>query len=385
MANKQIPELDEATQLDTGDFFPFRKTSVNVDQRLSWSTMIGNMTTRQPENWLAKVASIQESVAASPTVLAYFGDSWIQNSIITIRLREILQALYGDAGGGYVGIGNNSGSGNLSLTYTRGGTWVDSGNTGRGADISEATSTDVSTPAKVTITGTVNTAVIHYLKQSGGGDFRWRVDSGSWTTVATANAGDLYATETISGLSTSSHTVEIEVSSAGSVGVTLFGVDFQKSGNGVRVHRFGRGGASASQFAAVNAQLWQAAVASVSPTICLVMLGTNDQSGSVSLITYGGHIDTMLQRIRIAAPLCDIILTPSSDNGLTGKAYPVIAYRNEMRNAAIRNNCTYIDTYTPIGSYADGNARGMYANSSHLNAAGSRVVVNTILKYLSVA
>lgn len=339
-----------------------------------------------PINWWAQLAQIERSATDEQAILAVIGDSWVRNTYITVPITEWLEYVYGDAGDGYVGIGMSHGAPTTNVTYARVGTWIDRDNgaspVARGVDIADATSTDTSTPAKVTIVGTNNAFVIHYIKQPSGGSFRWRIDAGSWTTVATANATEIYATETISGLSTASHTLEIEVSVAGSSGVTLLGVDCQRTGNGVRVHRLGNGGATAAQYIAADATLWQDGLIALAPTSVVLLLGTNDQAFNVAPATFGASIDTIVGRISAALPLADVILLSPADNGLTGKTYMVTQFRDELKAAARRNNCVFIDTYTPIGSYANGNSRGLYENTSHLNEIGGQVVADAILRRL---
>ena len=385
MADVQIPDLGEVTQMSTGDFLPFRQTSASLDKRLAWSNLIANFNTTDPVNWLAQTAKIQASVSNTQAVLAVIGDSWVQAGAITQRLNTLLQTDLGNAGDGYVGIGMSHGAPSSSITYTRVGTWIDVDNyplpVGRGVDIADATSTDTATPAKVTIVGTFNTAVIHFIKMSGGGDFRWRVDAGSWTTVTTANATEIYATTIVTGLSTASHTLEIEVSSAGSSGVRLLGVDCQRTANGVRIHRLGNGGATAYQYANADTTIWQAGLAALSPTSVAILLGTNDYGFTPSV--FGSYLDTIASRIRSAVPLADVIFLSSADNGLTGHTYPPSQYRDEMRNAAIRNGGLFIDTYGCIGNYTDGNTRGLYANSSHPSTAGYYVMANRIKSVLA--
>ena len=82
MADVEIPNLTEFTQLDTGDYYPIRDTSASLDKRLSWANLIANFNTSDPVNWLAQIAKIQASVSNTQAVLAVIGDSWVQAGAI---------------------------------------------------------------------------------------------------------------------------------------------------------------------------------------------------------------------------------------------------------------------------------------------------------------
>lgn len=390
-SNKQITDLDLKTRLNTGDYFIMRdileSNAGSKDKRYTWGSIIADYLTTEPVNWWGQLAKIETATSGEQAVLAVLGDSWVNNGYITKPLNSYLQTTYGTAGPGYVGIGMNHGYPDSSLAaLTRTGTWTDRDNSdspvGKGVDIAEANSSDTSTPAQASIVGTYHTAAIHYLKQSGGGDFRYRVDGGSWTTVATSNVTDLYSTVSITGLSTAVHTLDIQVLNASSAGVTLFGVDLQRTTLGCRVHTLGNPGATAAQYASQNSTLWAAAWTALAPTAVAVLLGTNDMSGNVAPSTFGGSIDTLCTRIQAAVPLADIILLSPADNGLAGKTYTVSQYRDELRNAAVRNGALFIDTYRTIGGYTNGNSRSLYLNSSHLNANGGQAAADAIARRL---
>lgn len=337
-------------------------------------------------SWFGQVAKIQQADTTSAGVVAMIGDSWINNDRIHRPLTSALQTLYGDAGPGYVGIGNDHGATEpVGVTsYAKVGTWteLDNADPGRGVDIADSTSTDTATPAKVTIVATCTSAVIHYLKKANGGSFRWRVDAGAWTTVATANASDLYATETISGLSAASHTLEIEVSVAGVAGVTLFGVDLQESGNGVRVHRLGNSGATAAEYVAANSTLWAAALTALAPNLAVVLLGTNDDSADVAPATFGGSMDTIIDRIQAALPLCDVLVLTPGLNGLAAGTYTTATYIQKLRDVAVRQDAACFDASMTVGAYTNANSRGLWENTSHINELGAQVVASGLVRVL---
>lgn len=335
-------------------------------------------------DWNAAIARIKRGVSGAQARIALIGDSWIQNGYIWNPLVDGLQDLYGAAGVGYVGIGNNHGAPTYTgTTYARIGTWTDTDQlaTSKGVDLADGTTVDTS--AVVTVVSVATDFVIQYLKQSGGGDFRYKIDAGGWTTVSTANASDLHATVPITGLSNASHTLTIEITVAGSSGVTLLGAAPVISGiNGVIVDRIGNGGATAAQYAAVNATIWQAGLAALAPNLAIVLLGTNDDSTDVNPATFGTNLTTLVTRIRAAVPLCDVLLLTPAANGLSVGTYSMSQYVTQIRAVAVAQNCMCLDMYLNMASYTDSDSRSLMAGTSHLNANGGQVYADRMLREL---
>lgn len=333
--------------------------------------------------WKAQLAHIAQATSNEQAVIAFIGDSWVLNSRIFDPLTEWLQTEYGDAGPGFVSIGNNHGSTAMYgvTSYSRTGTWTDSDQASgsRGPDIAHADTSDTATPAAVQIVATYTSAVIHHINQSGGGSYRWRIDGGSWTTVSTSAGSEAHDTATISGLSSASHTLDIELVSGT---VRLLGVDLQKSGNGVRVHRLGNGGATVAQYVAVDSTIWQASIAALAPDVAIILLGTNDHSGNRLPGDFGADIATLAGRVRSARSLCDVMLLSPCDNGLSGKTYTVGHYSNELRSRAVANSYAFVDAHQAMGTYTNADALGLWENTSHINEVGAQQVADMLIRVL---
>ena len=337
-------------------------------------------------NWNAELTHIRRENVGHQAVLALFGDSWMN---IGNRFADLfttwLQTEYGDAGPGWVSMWEGGKGEPPNVTRTRTGTWTDrdknSTPKGRGPDLSECYSDEVVTPAKVTITATCETVIIHYLEQVGGGDFRWQVDAGGWTTVST-DAAEAYATTSITGLSAASHAVEIEILDAGTAGVILFGADVQESANGVRVHRFGQNGGKASDYTALDATQWQTALTALAPTVVAILLGTNEDSGDVAPATFRTNMEEMATRVRTAIPLCDILYISPGPNDLTPGTYGMADYVAALRASAVANDYAMFDSLLLLGDYDSANSRDLYQDSSHVNATGGSAIVRQVIQTL---
>ena len=341
-------------------------------------------------DWRGALAKSQQGTAAA--VVAVIGDSWVQNDLITAPLRSLLTTAYGNAGTGWISAVAYSGGAGASpptgFTLTKAGTWSerDAFSDSMGVDIQHANSVDDSAPVgSMQLIGTMTDVYIHYLKQANGGSFRWRIDGGAWTTVATANAGNLFATEAITGLSNASHTLDVEVVTASVAGVTLMGFDTRIGTDGVRLHKLGNGGADGGDYTDVDATIWQAGLTALAPNLVVLVLGTNDDSGDRVPSTFDANITTLITRIRAAMPLCSIVLVTPGRNGLAAGTYSTDYYVQVLRSRAVADGLACYDLYLAVGNYdeyGDADAMPLWANDSHYNLNGGQAAADGLFERL---
>lgn len=347
-----------------------------ADDRSPYPEFFGRRFMR---DWDGSIAKIQQS-AGEVCVIAFVGDSWVNEGTMYRGVRDYFQGLYGDAGVGFLSLGTPNEISGLSITTV--GTWTtsDESSGSRGVDISHVESSDTATPAKKSFTYAAQEFVIHYLASSSLGSFRYRVDGGGWTTVNCNNGGaEALGTETISSLADSNHTLEIEIVS-GSIKIT--GVDIRKTpSDGVRVHALGNGGLDTAEIVAVDATIWQDGLAALVPNVVIVFIGTNDHNGDMVPATFQSNLTTIISRIRAAVPLADVLLISPADNDLSA-TYELSEYDGGMRTVAIAQSVGHISGLKIIDDYSDGNSRGLYLNTSHLNSYGYTVLVNAIIRFL---
>jgi hypothetical protein len=342
-------------------------------------------------DWQAQLAKILSADTTSQAVVALLGDSWTNTDYrLAGRLRALAQADYGNAGVGWVSATDpTTVAVPTGVTKVQAGTWTNRDHTttprGRGIDLCEALSTDDSAPVgSVAITATFTDAAIHYLKQVDGATFRWQVDSDGWNAVDSAAGADAYTVIAITGKSNASHTLTIEVvdaSSAGhTAGLVLFGVDCKITGNGVRVHKLGVSGATSNQWATPpDAVLWAAGLTALAPNLAIICLGTNDDSGDVAPATFRTRIEVLATAVRAALPSCDILYLSPAANGLE-TANGMAAYVTVLRASALANSYAMFDAYLLLPDYTTANARGLYDNTSHINALGGRVIIGRMYR-----
>ena len=336
-------------------------------------------------NWQGNLAKLQQNVVATRAVIAFLGDSWTYEDVITNPVKRVLQARYGNAGPGYQTL-NATGAYPPEVTVAKAGTWNEVNAIGTGPDLSSASSSDIATPAKKTLTAAGTDFVIHYYQQPGGGSFTYSVDGGTATTVNTAAASLTYATVTIPGLALGSHAIALTVTVAGTAGVTLCGIDVQTNTAGVRLHKLGAPGQQASQWAAAITQAnFTASLQALNPCAVHILFGTNEMNANTTPAAFTANLGALVASIRAALPTVDIVLATPGDNGLTGTSYAMSDYATAMQAAATANNTGFINNYLNIGPYAAANANGLYLNSAHLNLGGGQVLANIALAYLTEA
>ena len=333
--------------------------------------------------WRAGVG--RSRLGLGPATLVLVGDSWVNTTFRAVNpLRARLLDVLGEEAGVYLSafIGHGSYGG-----YSRGrtGTWADQDlGAARGVDGAHATS---STPgSQYTIAGDMDALVIGYYRQPGGGTLRYRVGEGAWADQSTDGVAGFGSVE-VGGLGGAGASVTVEVSTAGTAGVTLTGFEPRRDvPSGYRLYKVGNGGARASQYIDLDAATWQAGLGALASDVggvdaVALLLGTNDAAAGVSAETFSANLGALVSRIRQAVPTASVVLVPSGPNG-HGTAGPLMAgYRDAVRDAAVSMGCGFVDLYAAMGSsYADALALGLTtsADNVHPSPLGGEVIGSAV-------
>jgi T5SS/PEP-CTERM-associated repeat protein len=326
-----------------------------------------------------------EAETKSNTTIAIIGDSWTAGQHFVPYMYDYISSNF-FAGVGYVPV--DSYQYNLVLsgaTKTSTGTWTDSNdNGGIGPNISHTTSSDTATPASKSVSCVGTQFNILYLKKSGGGSFDYAIDNESAVTVNTSNATNELGVVNITAGAQTSHTISMTVNTAGSTGVTLFGVDCTVvNAHGIKIQKLGMSGATATKFAAAPAALWQSEISTLNPDLVIISLGTNDIVNT-SVETFIGKIQTIIANVKAANSNIDILLAPPAVGTRTGPAGDVSAYYTPLRDLAEQNGYGYVQAGDDIGPYESATQNGLWFDGVHLSASGDQVFANAILKYLGL-
>jgi lysophospholipase L1-like esterase len=317
--------------------------------------------------------------AADLKTIAWIGDSYAVQNNITGPFETALQSKYGNGGIGWIDLYYLSDV-QPGVTVGAAGTWAAQRwvPTSTGLNLSDIRTSDVTTPARITVTVEANTAsaTLFYLQQPGGGTFKWWVDSSAAITINAAAASTSIGTSVISGLSNSdAHTFQLQIVSAGTAGICIEGMDLRSSTSGVVVHNLGSAGSDTNNWAGVNAALWESQLATVDPSMVIIMLTPNDQAAGISVSQEAANLATLIARIRDAMPNVPIILAPPPDNGLN-RTPSMAEYNTSQAGLAKTLGVGYIDVLDPMGPF---NASYFDSDLMHPNEEGGSVISTLVL------
>jgi len=342
---------------------------------------------RETKQRLRKLSMLE----SSSFCVLMIGDSWTHMQVrYSGSVASILKTTYGDAGLGWVGFSWPTGIPSLingsvdpvACTLVVTGSWSPAYWSSTSPDIGQIESSTVGDG--VTVTGPDSCSAV-VLFHRGNGAVRYRWNSGAWTNVTLS--GTTLQTVSLDSVPAGAWTLNIEVVSGTPV---LCGCDIQKTTSGVRVHRLGSTGSRTSQWAAVNASEWQSGITALAPNLVMVMHGTNEQS-SYAPTTFRTHLNTILTRVRLAAPTADILLIAPCENNRVGNAWPMTDYATQTFQAAEAFSAAFVNLQPLFGltqsDYSSVSARPWFhADLVHpAPTTGGRAIVDAVLRTITLS
>lgn len=323
--------------------------------------------------------------AGSNTVLniGLIGDSWFTGTNIVSPIRSTLQQLYGDAGAGWVGVIDTAHV-HVPMDVTRvvAGTWTNhfSGFSIAGAGLEEADSGVVGD--RIDWTTTANNFVLHYKQKSGGGTLAYSMDDGPWTNVNTS-VGTTVGICGVTNAATASHKFSVITTNAGTTGITLYGVDIQRTNPGVRVHALGVVGRSAIDRAVkpISTTYYQPGLSNLNLNLMVINYGNNDKAGNTDPGLFSAFQQTNVTQCRTVLTNCDVMLIGTPDTGPTN-TFTMADYRDANERVARTNRVAFVDAYMSFGPIINGVARGMYSggDNRHLSIEGGKAFAALIVR-----
>jgi lysophospholipase L1-like esterase len=332
-------------------------------------------------NYDAKISRIKGDKNAVANIV-WLGDSLTVQEFTTAPLRSRLQSEFGNAGLGFIRFdssGYPTGAGVTSF-----GVWKERDElpSASGLHVDDSTSSEKGA-RKIVYTGPgydIDSINLVYIKQPTKGAFRYKIDDGEWYKVKTK--GKLKIAAKHIQVEPGNHFLTVEVVNGT---VTLIGADYGLGNRGVKLHMIGNTGSKASQWAGVDATLWQQGLAALNPTVVVIQFSTNEQSQLESPAVMIEAYKVLISRIRAAAPDADIILTTDPDTAHS--ANPVFhstkEYSDTVKELAATVGIGFMDFYGALGSYRDANIQGFYDDIVHPSRAGGRMLADAVYQYLN--
>ena len=340
----------------------------------------------------SRLRSIKLGATTTPIIFAMIGDSWTGSPLYWIRaFTEAMQAEYGDGGPGWTGFAFSSsgaiaGGARSDVTVTKSGSWTSNYFTGGSADAGQVSTVNAGDSYTVTMAGSagITNAVLH----ASSGTLRYRWNGGAWTEIAIS--GDALQTFALAGVPAGGWTLDIEAV-AGTVKIS--GIDLQKSGGGVRVHKLGKNGSNTAHWTSVPEADFVAGMTALGPHVVQVMHLTNDQllssQAPVSPAQHGANLTELVRRARLAAPAADMLLVTPPATRAQGS--PQAAYATAARAAAIARACTHLDLQYAFGEayadYAYGSGRALLDDTliHPTQTFGRATIIDALIRTLTFA
>ncbi|MCA0204285.1 MAG: hypothetical protein LCH92_08085 [Proteobacteria bacterium] len=295
--------------------------------------------------------------------IAAIGDSYTQAAVRwTGPAAQLLMAQYGDAGGGWTGYGWYGGAGGpwvypgtqpsgingnvrpSSYTLHFHGAWATVYNGSDGPDLSHVSSSTAGAYVRRAVPASPDhTALRVVYIGTADGVVRHRVDGGSWTSQNVQGTVDAVQTFDIA-LTAGAHVIEIEVVSGT---VKLCGDNALSDASGVRFHKLGGSGSNISQWTARDEAQQRAGWEVLEVDTFTVLDGTNSQV-VMSPETWAGHAETLIERLRAAAAVPDILLAMPPEN-MRENTYPMALYAAQAREIAAAEGIAFRDFQRDFG------------------------------------
>jgi lysophospholipase L1-like esterase len=228
-----------------------------------------------------------------------------------------------------------------------------------------------------------DSADILWLGNSGNGSFRWKVDSGSYTTVSTNIAFSNGNITHVSLGTAGAHTLTINWLSGGSVGidgVIEYNGDYA---SGIQVHNAGYFGSATSYW---TSGYYPQPIANVNPGLIILELGSNDIGASISAATMKANLLTIIGNLRAAfttaPPILLMAVYPNQGNDAVWPSYVAEYYAIAAADPLI----DVIDLSLRMPATDATNTWGLiYSDSIHPSNKGQQNIADALCNFVSPA
>lgn len=340
-----------------------------------------------------KIGALIAADATTQLIIGLGGDSWTN---IAARWPEALTkwlvSEFGDAGGGYVGFATSASGGTVVggnarpsvygfADASRTGTWTDANKTSVAPDLCHAISSTAG--SKLTVTGpaapTLSAAKLFWIG-SADGVMRYRWNGGAWTNINVQGGSGSLQTGDLAGFpGAGAWTLELEVVSGT---CNPAGIDLRSSAKGVRVHKVAPLGATAQEWASVDAVQWSLGIAALALDLFIFNIGTNDQNGGRRPDQFTDDNLTVINRLRAINPRMDVLLQTPPENHRTTNTVAMAAYSSAVRDLAMSKRVAHSDMQMSFGDLP-AEYVALYEDQTHLAAAtGGRLHLEIIRRAL---
>jgi lysophospholipase L1-like esterase len=333
------------------------------------------------------------------TRVLHYGDSLIDQDLITGALRESLQRRYGDGGHGFVlaakpwrwysqvGVSLAEEEGAWDHFRLVGGKTRD-GRLGLGCAAVESTANRASVHLTLSHEIRASRVSVHYLGFPGGGDIDVLADGVRLARIATASPA---IASGFRGLDLPRAPGRIRLLATGRV--RLFGLVLENAGPGITWDNVPLIGARFHQLATLDETHWREQLLQRRPDLVVFQFGANDSiSFGGDLERYGRGVALTLGRLRAALPRASCLVIGPLDrlerdpSGALRSPPLVRRVSDRQREVALAAGCAFWDGQRAMGgpgAMNDWLAEGLALKDMvHLSAKGSRLFAERLERAL---
>ncbi len=139
----------------------------------------------------------------------------------------------------------------------------------------------------------------------------------------------------------------------------IAGVNLKSDARGVVVHKIAGSGSQVYGWQGMDDVSWRAGFAALAPDLFVYMDGPNSQTSAVSPDLWGGYVDTLVARARLAVPQTEVLLATPPENVRTTNRVSIAAYAKEARLRSFRSKFAYLDHQPAWGDGGNPTAYGV--------------------------
>jgi lysophospholipase L1-like esterase len=342
------------------------------------------------------LSQLERGRRARPVRIAVYGDSNLTMDFQTGEMRRVLQARYGDAGHGFVALGQpwshyqhrdvRHGASAGYAAYAISTTPIGDGGYGLGGIAVEnqwqGARTFVETAALGAPVGThVSRFDVYFLRQESFGTFDAEVDGERAVRVDTAKGAERSLGRYQIVTDDAPHRLELVASSPARV--RLFGVTLERGGPGVVVDSFGVGALNTRAMTKNDPELERAMLRERGYDLIVFMTGANDV---FTMEDVPSGMRMLLELQREALPGVPIVLVTPADRGKEESFEPTLAVVEQRRQVAEDNGVASWDLWRAMGG-RDSMSRFVSAKYArfdgiHFNEAGGALVGDLFVRAL---
>ena len=303
-----------------------------------------------------------------PVRIIHYGDSILTTDQLSGRIRYVLQKNFGDAGHGFVLMGQPwRWYSHLDVIHGAKGKWrprpftsdpLADGLYGLGGVAFQAKRGSrgrawAGTSDEGEIGRIVENFDLSYLEQPGGGSFELTCNDKKVETISTKADVKRVVHKQIK-VSRGAGKIEVKYNNDGRL--RLFGVTLESGIPGIVYDSLAINGARAAALDRFDTKHWISELKHRNPALVIIMFGANEGANRfLALKEYKVHLTQILQTLKAGLPQTSImIIGPldqakrNPDKTFASKRMP-IRLSKVQRKVALENNCAFFDTWTAMG------------------------------------